>query len=330
MARVQKVAPDFSRDRWETWLRRGLMMRAQRIPGTNDYGFAPDQWRRLQALVDIDSQLFSRKSPEAVAYFAALAGIEVPVDLLADHLEKSIRAFYKYLRRRLIQQSSGRYDPRMFNETDARRLAHRMADDVIAITPIRNNAKREMAKQFAVELSFVIIQMTFNVRTSSPSVGEAVRKIASGMFMGAFATLGARHLKKMLESEGPRFVDPELGDNRLLEEIRSTQRTQPHLLAQACLDSGLAFAACERAFEIQGRHDSRSPHNLTGTAREHARGFYWFLPMVSAYFLTFALDYPQSQFLELVRRSNGAVLEQKVRRLNRVTEWRRRRLGRGL
>ena len=130
MARVRKVAPDFSRDRWDTWLRRGLMTRAQRIPGTNDYGFTPDQWRRLQVLVYIDSHLFGRKSPEAVAYFAALSGIEVPADLIADHMEKSIRAFYKYLRRRLIQQSSGRYDPRMLNESDARKLAQRMADDI--------------------------------------------------------------------------------------------------------------------------------------------------------------------------------------------------------
>ncbi|MFY9737680.1 MAG: hypothetical protein WAK11_01380, partial [Candidatus Cybelea sp.] len=99
MERIKKAGFNFSQDRWETWVRCGLMERAERIEGSNSYGLKPAQWEKLKRLVSIDSQLFGRHSPEAVAYYAALWGIEVPPDLVADYMVKGIYTFYRTMRR---------------------------------------------------------------------------------------------------------------------------------------------------------------------------------------------------------------------------------------
>jgi hypothetical protein len=50
------------------------------------------------------------------------------------------------------------------------------------------------------------------------------------------------------------------------------------------------------------------------------------VPMASAFFLTMILDNPKDPFLMLLRRDEGATLEAQVRRLDRITEWQKRRL----
>jgi hypothetical protein len=325
MERFKAAGVDFGENRWETWVRCGLMERTERIPGTNFYGFRLEQWTRLKTLVFIDSQLLGRKSPEAVAYYAALWGIEVPANLVADHLVKSISTFYSLMRRRLIRQSNGRYDPRMLAEPDVRKLAAKSAEDILRISPIRNRVKRAFARQFAEELSFVIIQTTYDVRPS-PSIEAVIRRVANAIFK-APAALGARLIRKVLDNEGARFVDPQIGNNRILEEIRSTQRDQPELILRACRDSGIAFAALTRAFGLEEQHQNGHPPNeLTGTARENARTFYALLPLASAYLLAWNLDFPKSQALAMLRKSEGAEFEYQLRRLDRISEWQRRRL----
>jgi hypothetical protein len=329
MDRFKAADVDFGQNRWETWVRCGLMEQAERIPGTNQHGFRPDQWNRLLMLVFIDSELFGRKSPEAVAYYAALRGIDVPANLVADHLVKGICTFYSLVRRRLIRQSNGRYDPRMLAEPDVRKLAAKSAEDILRIIPIRNRVKRMITKQFAEELSFVMIQTIYDVHPS-PSVGAVIRRVANGLFK-APAALGARLIQKVLNSEGARFVDPQIGSNKIMEEIRSTQRDRPQLILRACRDSGIAFAALTKTFglEEQGQN-GRLLNDLTGTARENARTFYAFLPLVSAYLLAWNLDFPNSRPLAMLRKSEGAEFENKVRRLDRITERYRDRLGKGL
>jgi hypothetical protein len=54
------------------------------------------------------------------------------------------------------------------------------------------------------------------------------------------------------------------------------------------------------------------------------------LPLVSAYLLAWNLDFPNSRPLAMLRKSEGAELENKVRRLDRITERYRDRLGKGL
>ena len=326
MERFKKAGVAFGENRWETWVRCGLMERADRIPGTNQYGFGPEQWERFRMLVFLYSQLYGRKSPEAVAYYAALSGIDVPPKLVADYLVKSIHTFHSLMGRRLIRQSNGRFDPRMLTEPDVRKLARKAAEDILRITPIRNRIKRAFAKQFAEELSFVMIQTIYDVRPS-PSINAVIRRVANGLFVSPAGALGAKLIRKVLDVEGGRFVDPRVGNNRILKEIKDTLRDQPQLILTACRDSGLAFAAANRALGIENQTQQERPsEDLKGAARENVRSAQAFLPWVSAYLLAWNLDYPKSRALAKLRETQGAVFESAVRRVDRITEWQKRRL----
>jgi hypothetical protein len=326
---IRKARLTFGQNRWESWLRCGLVQAAERIPGTNSYGLPLDQWERLKRLVVIDHQLFGRKSPEAVAYFAALWGIDVPVALVAQHLIKSVHTVYGITRRWLIRQSSGFLDPRDLYEEDIRRLSVKAARDVLKIVLVKNPIKRTIAKQFIEEVYFVVLQTVYSARPF-PSIGASIRRVANGIFRAPTVALGARFLRNALKSEGPRFVDPAIGDNQILREIDSTQRDQPHLILRACRDSGLALLAVRRGFGNKDEHPPGPPPKLTGAARENARFFYAVIPMFSAFFLAINLDNPKNRFLTILRTSEGKLLEEQVRRFDRIVEWHSRRLERGL
>jgi hypothetical protein len=325
--RIKKAGFKFSQDRWEAWVRCGLMERAERIEGSNGYGLRPAQWEKLKRLVSIDSQLFGRRSPEAAAYYAALWGIDVPPDLVADYMIKGIYTFYRTMRRRIIQQSNGKLDPRMLAESDVYKLAKKSAGDLVLIMPkIRNPIKRMMLRQFAETLTFMSLCIIYDVKASRSLVG-VIRSISNGIFTPATAALGARLLRKVIERERWRFVDPDMGDNRILEEVRAAQRDHPELILRACRDSGLVFAASIRGFGLEEQQSKGQPPNdAKGNARENARAFYAMVPMTSAFFLTMILDNPKDPFLMLLRRDEGANFEAQIRRLDRITEWQRRRL----
>jgi hypothetical protein len=329
MALTKKAGFNFGVDRWELWVKRSLVERAERIPGTNLYGLQPQQWARLKMLIVIDHQLYGRKSPDGVAYFAAVSGIDVPADLVAAYISKSLKTFYGLLRRRAVQISNGRVDPRTMVESDARKLAGAMAADLLRIVKIRNPIKRQFLKQFTDELSFVVVCMTYNVLPNR-SLVNVFRRIANAIFTAGTAPLAAQRLRRVLDSERARLVDPTVGDNKILKEIDIASRNDPGLLLRACHDSGLAFASAQRAFGSDRTSPRRPPSDLKGAARDTVRTFYALLPMISALFLAFNLDDPESKFLINLRRSQGATFERNLRRLDRITEWQRRRLEKGL
>jgi hypothetical protein len=331
MERIERARFSFSQDRWETWVRCRLVEPAARIPGTNSYGLRRQQWMKLKVLIAIDSQLFGRRSPEAIAYFAATLGVEVPADLVADYIVSSIHTYYTLLRRRIIQQSSGRRDPRMLTESDVHKLAKKTASDFMAMLPrIRNPAKRFALDQLARSAAFMMLCIAYDVKPPG-SLSETVRSIANGIFRGSAAALGAAMLRRVLERESGRFVDPQFGENKIIQEVLETQRKAPALLLRACRDSGLALQASIKGFGLEeNQRKGRPPNHLKGTARENARAFYALLPMSTGFFLSMNLDNPNDAFLTMLRTDEGAKLESVVRRLDRASEWQRRRLERGL
>lgn len=325
MEMIRKARFGFGPDRWELWVKRGLMDRAERIPGTNLYGLRPEQWMRLKRLIIIDHHLFGRKSPEAVAYFAALTGTQVPPELVAAHLCSGIEKYFTLMRRRMLQISNRRIDPRMMVESDARKLASMITNDLLKVVKIGNAVKREIARQFFDEANFVIVCMTYNVLPTR-SLGNVLRTIGKAIFTAGTATVGAQALRKMLEGERERFVDPTIGENKILKEIEATLRDQPALILRACLDTGIAFAAMQRGFGIVApTRPKRPPGKLTAKEREAERTFNAIVPLASSYLLAWNLDYPSSKALAALRRSGGAELERTVRRLDRISEWSRRR-----
>lgn len=329
MVLIEKSGFDFGMDRWELWVRRGLMPRSERIAGTNLYGLGADQWTRLKILIMIHRDVFGRKSPEAVAYWASLWGIEVPANLVAAHMTKSIKTFYAMMRRRNLQVSNRRIHPETMVESEARKLATTMARDLLRIANIRNAIKRQFLTQFAEEFSFLVVCMTYNVLPVN-SLSNVFRKIGRALFTLGTVAAASRVLRKVVESERDRFVDPTVGHNKILKEIDVTQRDRPQLLLRACQDSGLALAAGQRAFGYDQMKRKRRTNASNGKERETARIFFAVIPLVSAYFLAFNLEDPNSPFLATLRQSHGAVFEQQVRRLDRISEWQRRRLERGL
>lgn len=331
MEQINRTRFSFSQDRWETWVRCRLIDPAERIPGTNNYGLRPRQWAKLKVLIAIDNQLFGRRSPDAIAYFAATLGVEVPADLVADYIVGSIHTFYTLMRRRIIQQSSGRRDPRMLVENDVHKLAKKTAGDFMAMLPrIPNPAKRFSLDQLAQSAAFITICIAYDVKPPR-SLGETVRSIANGIFHGSAAALGAAMLRRVLERESGRFVDPQFGENKTIQEVREAQQKAPALILRACRDSGLALQASIKGFGLEdNQRKGQPPNNLKGTARENARAFYALLPMSTGFFLSMSLDNPNDAFLTMLRKDEGAKLESVVRRLDRVSEWQRRRLERGL
>lgn len=331
MRQIKDAGFRFGQNRWETWVDSGLMDKAKRIPGTNDHGFSAEQWEKLKRLIVIDSQLFGRKSPQAIAYYAATSGLDVPPRLVADHIVSSIHTFYRTLRRRIIQQSSGRRDPRMLSESDALKLAKKAASDIVQLMPrIRNPAKRFALGQFTEAVAFVIISAAYAVKMPR-TFGESVRSIANGLFHRSSAALGATMLRKSLERTRNELVDPTFGSNKLIEVVQIALATNPLLILRACRDSGIVFESSIKGFGLTERHRrGRPPNDAKGTARENARAFYALLPMVSALFLSMNIDNPNNRFLMMLRKDEGAAFAQHVRRLDRVAEWQQRRLEKGL
>jgi hypothetical protein len=301
------------------------------MPGSNKYGLRAEQWMKLKTLIVIDSQIFGRRSPEVIAYFAATLGVDVPANLVADHIVASIHTFYTVMRRRIIQQSSGRLDPRMLTESDVHKLAKKAADDVAGVLPrIRNPAKRFAFNQFAQSIAFMTICIAYDVKPPR-SLGETIRSIAKGVFSGSTASLGATMLRRIIERERGRFVDPQFGDNKMIQEVRETERKAPALLLRACRDSGLAWQASVKGFGLEERQGKgRPPNDLKGVARENARAFYALLPISTGFFLSMSLDNPNDSFLALLRKDEGEKLASEVQRLDRISEWQRRRLERGV
>jgi hypothetical protein len=319
MARIARAGIPFGKSQWELWQRHGLIDKAHRVPGSNDYALDPAQWRRLGQLVTIYNQLFGRRSPEAVAYFASLWGLSVPVDLVARHLDKSIQAYYTLMRLRLIKQSNGKLDPRMLKEKDARKLANNTAEEMLAATPpIRNLGKRLALRQCILSLSYVIVCVTYDIRAKTSFV-NSIRNIAEAVFEGSTASLGSSLLRKHIERERGRLVDPVIGDNALLREIRETAETKPEMLLRACRDAGLLFAASKTGFGYDDSPPPKiDPNAAKGKARETARMIFSLLPVVTAFLLTFILDDPDNKFLSLLREDEGAKFTKLVARLDRM------------
>jgi hypothetical protein len=222
MARIARAGIPFGQSQWELWQHEGLIDKAKRVPGSNDYALDPDQWRRLGQLVMIYSQLFGRRSPEDVAYFASLWGLTVPVKLVARYMDKSIRAYYGVMRKRLIKYSNGKLDPRMLSQKDARKLANKTTEEMLtAMPPIRNLGKRLVFRQTMLSLTYVVFCVTYDIRAKT-SLSDSIRNIANTIFEGSTASLGSSLLRKHLERERGRLVDPTIGDNALLREIQET------------------------------------------------------------------------------------------------------------
>src|ERR1700722_6725433 len=100
--RLQAAGVNCTPSHWELWVKRRLISRAQRIPGSNENGLDSEQWRRLKLFASIHNQLEERASPEAIAYYVAYWGIEVNPELVADYIDKSIRSYFKVMRRRVV------------------------------------------------------------------------------------------------------------------------------------------------------------------------------------------------------------------------------------
>jgi len=327
MARIARTGIRFGQNQWELWQRHGLIDRAHRVPGSNDYALDPDQWLRLGQLVTIYNQMFGRRSPEAVAYFASLWGLNVPVDLVASHLDKSIRAYYTLMRERLIKQSNGKLDPRMLTNRDVGKVAKKAADEMLAmVPPIRNLGKRLVLRQAVLSFSYVIVSVTYNVPAKTSFV-RSIRDIGNAIFDRSTASLGSSLLRKHLERERGRLVDPVIGDNALLREIRETAETKPEMLLRACRDAGLLFAASKTGFGYDDSPPPKIDPNATkGKARETARMIFALLPVITAFLLTFILDDPDSKFLTLLREDEGAKFTKLVARLDRMNMWQMQRL----
>lgn len=137
-------------------------------------------------------------------------------------------------------------------------------------------------------------------------------------------------LRKALEKERERYVDPTVGNNKIVREIRSTARERPELILRSCRDTGLGFTATQRAFGLENLEKRRPPNHLKGTARDTVRAFYAMFPLGMAILLTFNLDDPESKFLAFLRKNEGAEFEDYVRRWGRITDWQQDRWERGL
>jgi hypothetical protein len=327
LQRIRKAGFKYSPDRWETWVGSGLVRKAERIEGTNSYGITQREWKRLQLLVITDSQLFGRRSPGAIAYFAALWGIDVPVDLVTDHIEDSVRTMYRMMRRFIKQQTGRVVDPSDMQESDIARFARTWAKHLSTIfPPIRNPLKRAIANEVATTMVFVMLSAMYNVERPR-SFFSSVRRIADAIFTGPTVALGARFLRTIIERESQRLIDPDIGTNKMLVELRTVEREDPELILRACRDSGLAYAAAQRAFGYD-QNPPRRPDPATMTAREKeaARMFYALLPTVTGYFLTMLIDNPKDRFLSVLRKDEGKTFTEYLRRLDRVTIKQVRRL----
>jgi hypothetical protein len=179
----------------------------------------------------------------------------------------------------------------------------------------------------AHELSFVMVSMFYDTRPSY-SVMQAIRGIANAVVRGPGAAIVAKFIRGAFEAERLRYIDPEIGDNKMITEIQETCLHQPDLLLRACRDSGLAFAASVRGFGlVDQQRRLRVPNDAKGKERETVRTFYFMLPALSGFFLSMNIDDPQHQVLAFVRKSDGKALEERVRRLDRISEYKIRKLG---
>jgi hypothetical protein len=305
---------------WELWVARGLIDRAQRIAGTNDYGLDHEQWRRLKLFASIHNQLDGRPSPEAIAYYTAFWGIDVTPNLVAAYIAKSIRSYYKAMRRRIVKQSNGRLDPRMMQESDARKLGKKIASETMQGLPrIRNMAKRTLLKQTLETLFFVLVCITYEIEPDR-SIPGALRNLANGLFKSEMVPVGATFLRKALDSERRRLVDPEAGENQIIEDLGKMIHECPELILRGCNDSRLLLSGSAKGFGF----DKTPPPEPSPSA---AQMFRLARPFISGLLISFNYENPKSKFLTFIRRDEGGAVEEQARRMDRIAMWHARKLG---
>jgi hypothetical protein len=321
---------DFGENRWETWLSCKLMTPASRIPGTNSYGLTQDQWVRLQQLVHLDSLQPGRRRPQAIAYFAALLGLDVPAVLVARHLDEQFRIYYRSIRRRLIDQSNGRYDPHMLTARSLRNLSSKTAVEIIEALPPCHPIKRALFLQLLEAFTTAIFSAMYDVKPQA--LGDmSLRQIAEWLFRAPHKLLGRKLLSKVFDREKLRIVDPALCDNRLLSQLHTMRREQPEQLLLAVRDSGIFFDRCIRVFG-PGRRETVlvNVNELKGRAKENARSIYALFPVLSLFFVSMQIDYPDSEAMLKLRASDGAELEAYLRKWHRLSGPLAKRLQRSL
>jgi hypothetical protein len=208
-----------SEDKWQRYVRWGLMRRPETIPGTNRLGITRRRVERLRQLLAIEKALPGRPTERKLAFWFAFKGAEIlRPELAAEYIDTGIRQFFGALRRELRLFLPVGYDLRNLRAgPQTQRLGQRFADFVLRQSRLKlNDAQHHFFYQWLSHL-FTILLETVYTDVPKRSLALRLRPVADPMFDDpSMARPFADEFARFLIEYGSEFRDPDTGQNLTL------------------------------------------------------------------------------------------------------------------
>jgi len=294
----------FTQDRWESWCKVELMRPlTERIKGSFAYGISAAEEMRLRALVSLDTELSGRRTPKKLAYYAALSETcDVPVNLVLEYVEDSVRFAYGQARRYINRVCDGKFEVAFLTGERVRHLAEELANRVIKGVPIPPEQFAEV-RAFFRDAWFILISLAFT-KTPPHVLESRLRSLIRGVLTDDVSRAGWEAIRKAFLRDAAAFVDPRLGRNSVLDDIAKAIN-DPHALKRALADTRAFVGACLQKFGDPLLSPKKFPDHPTPREATGIRAFLFMFPAITAIMLQSELHDPTSRHLTQLRESAG-------------------------
>jgi len=249
-ARATELGFEPSDERFERFRREGLIGDLERIEGTTQHGFTRAQAYRFIALLGFCKALGKRPRRSALAFWLCWYRFDdVPPDLVCEHVERTMLAFIKYMRREFARKRVPIYgvrDPKSWEK------AGQPWSKTILKTLLQRARNNPIAQQF---FSWTIGVALRALISPPPFAGVArvLRQIAALLGLHQDKTEALEQLWLVL-SEGAQLFKLSEAESPLLNVVREVRAANPSDMVELVRDTQLTLAVmgtCFSRFDIR-------------------------------------------------------------------------------
>ncbi len=267
-------------------------------------GYTSQQVERIKNTLRIQKQLGAKWSyPELAFWMAANKMRDVPIHLVAEHVEDSIERFIKIIQRLTDRTARGRTEP---GDTPARRMARRAVQQMIRVQDGASLQATVLAEGF---LELCLSLWYFKVPLSEAN--GILRRIVYEVYDRSVADDQFRIWQERLANHATVFSD-DFQANRLRADVQKALRKEPGLITRAAHDALLGYSRIKAGLEevpnVQLRLSSSSAYLYTRLARV-------LVPMLAAVSIDVQLDNSRNPILHRLRQGHDFDLPEFFRNL---------------
>ena len=245
-AKAEELKLGPSDDRFDRFRKAELLDDLDLVEGTTKRGFTVEQANRFVTLLAVSNALGKRTRPEPLAFWLVWYGFKnVPVNLVCDHVERSIASFLRYMRREFDRK---RVPPKSIRNPER----WERAGEPWAKFIVKYLFQRAAGNPIAQEMLSFLIGLALRALispTSFESVAHLFQRLA---FLAGADKSKAEALREAwaMLSEAMQLFTLDIEQNPLVGAIRKVRADDPGIIVSLVQDTRNTIGVMGAVFPI--------------------------------------------------------------------------------